>query len=1571
MLRYLTGIAGLVLLGLASVAQAQFYAQRTTDIRAAIVIIDSAQNINSQPLNFTPFVWYNLDSNQSVRPADWNLYNPSATTQATQAVVNRWTALGGPVPALNSSLSKSTAAYWEIRLSQVSDQQLSNYDVLLLSAYGYTNLNTVERDKLRKFVDQGGTLWVDIDTTPNSGGVQVNTFPLPVQSSILGNVPLSNSDSFSPLTSNPYVLTLANLDQMRVDRSSFASPLTVSAPMTWDIESWLSTDFLMHFDSVASSGNGPTVLLGRLGDGFIVVSSSQYAMALNQVATSPSVYSPNNQFFALPPTFDRVSQLAAKFAVNVLSLSSRYSQPGAGARHPNSILNDLRAPLLKVSGVPDPAILPGQSPVLYKGLLVVASGNRLKVYNAKPGTDLDGDLIPDDGLPDFSLGLDYDELWESGPMGNQISAPTCAEIPGSAHKDQIFVVDDKGNLYAYDAFHLVGGTIQGAVGVAPIYGPIGPPAGISNPQFDTSKLGPGPYAPTFHDGLLYVPAVQSSPQLTGAVYVVDPISQAPVMTSGTNPWFVGANGSATLPEPSGSPTIGYIPVQDNSGGYDRVMYLPGRPSGVSGPIGTASITSLWLGVRGESPPPNSVTMAALTLTVTTRAARQGLKIYTEAGLSLNALANRALGIKLTMLHPNGDPFTNAEMQTYFDGTVVEGGGVLNFNLKTALPTDANGNLIDNVRLDYSIDWGTNSGSATTNIIRGQLNLPDDFQDYSSGSEPRRILGNIAMSPRGTIYCVTSTGSSDPLPPAVNVKDCGSFYAIREDIGRGGFRLLTRYQLYPRHNIPLNQAGSASDEPKEVNYEQTLEDSDGLLSLPSPGIAYLQGKDFAHLTFVGTPSVRGGVVYATVLGRKANGGFSAFIPFSILMAFKAEPEPPEIKVGNVLDGFSLRQYDIDRSSIHGNPTATDDMSQSQFSYDRSEGVIRFDNLMTTNRGVMLNAFSTSLPVILRRPNMPDQFIEPDVNSNKWSPLLWYAVMHGVQPTGGAFTSGGSVFIPGASVLPNLAQLALGKVVVSGMLEAVNANPAPNDPFLQPYWDGSRPWMHQLWQIGPYITPPPNSQAVGPSGANPDFLWPQIAGVQSFEDYLVRVRQTKLGVLSTTAYGVLGGEGSLAAWGDGGVYTFSKADFLVADEGRLIRLDASGNPLWSSSTSSSTGTVDAGVVGALKPLVRPVRAYPVSTGDIVVVDPGANRIARLDLSGRELRSITGFHVDPANVPDGFKANEPMTLNGPRDVTFFITYGGGQLWHHYLIADTGNKRIVEVVDKYSIDANNQITGTLDVGVLNWHSPSNYSGKTFDYVSLTRVYDPNSGRYFYAAGIGGALPSRVDTGLDTPVGGSAQARESAAGNGGIVVFDPLNPAGNAIINQILVPDVPANAFWNFQTGSFNSPFRGAHYKTLTNVNSVTAKTVVDNFNMTRVALMIADGTGVYEVWLQDPKNDPTTDWIVRWMLPNEAYRGIRQILPNPPSGQNAMDLRANYARRLDDGDIIVVNGYYGNTRGGAGFLGEVIQINGDFDPILGNEGFDFNKPNLGFDLGMIVFQLPPIQGARGLVIPVFADRR
>lgn len=1605
-----TATLALAILAGASAFGQQTYAQRTQDVRCGVLTLDGTRfaNLGTNPsANDTPFVFLNVDNNARVKPAGWRFYNPNAPGVATPDIVARWGALsalvGGTGPNVGDTVNKKHAAYWEVRLSQASDDTLSQYDVLMFSGYRNVSLNPAEREKLRKFVDAGGVLWLDLyqDATTQTSIDPINNFPIPFRQVIGGSQPLSYADIFSPLLSTPNTLSLANLEAMATDgdRVNLGAVLFNTPGLSGlDRLNMNVPEDGQRLQPVAGSAQGPVVSVGRIGDGFVVVTSRGYAYALNRVRLNTNTFDTNNRYRAVVGTSDRVQDNICKLVVNMVTLASSYAQSQQGSRKANSSPVGIGAPLLKRFDTPSLKQFRNQAAV-FKGLLVVTTNEQVIVYDANPNSDLDGDGNPDDGLQDSSLGTGYDEIWESQAYPGPISPPMCFEVSNGngVPQDCIGIVDANGVLSVFNAFPSnAQGRLVGATNLtAPSYGGYE----LKAPDPKPTISGP-PVAPTFQEGVITVfDTIQVVPGVSsGRVWLVD-ARDGVRLDSGGSDFTLG---SGVLPEFTGSPLMAYIPIADNSGGVDRVIYGAGK-AGNNGAYQTATVVSMWLGARGETPPPTGVTVAPTTLTVQTRAYRQGLAIFLP-NTSNNATipGGSGLGVKLTVIAANGDPWDGATMAAYFQNTVVQGQpGELIFSLNTPLPTNPDGTLAVGLRLDYTLDWGSVSPALATQLIRGTLSFPDDFT--RSLSNRRQILGNLAISPKGTLYAVVSTGNMTFSSSASD--SGGSFYAIREE-GRGAFRMLTRYDLYPPHTMALQGTSSMS-------VPATVDDNDDLTNIPGPS-AFLNGQ-FRQITFTGGPAVRNGVVYVTAQGRKN----FAFIPYGIVMAFRGEPDSPTIRVGDFPGGSTIIQPDIVQSA-GGQKTAPNRYSVlqgGQYTYSDATGTLTINNLANVSRGQVQSALSQSQPIIVRSPNgAPDRAFWPDAVASNWSPLLWYVVDHGTAISSSPYVAGDNVYYAGTSALPFfLTQGFIIPPLTNGVGAAVAADIAPNDPFIKP--NTGRSWISQIMRLKVL------SAGSNPDiKANPDLRWPQFAGIDTFDSFVQRLLQTVIGRTPSSpasdGIGVVGGDRALVLIGAGPLGTvysgFSRSDIVVADQGRVTRFDPSGNPIWSSDTSDSSGETDSGPAANVKGLLRPTRAYLFGDSDVLAVDPGTNRIVRFDRTGRETRSIKSFLVDPNYTPEGYRSNETRNLTGPTDVLTYGTYVPSpdtpvnpysnpqplEYWYHYVVADTANKRIVDMVDRYAVDPTTRrildpvqdANGQRQLGVLWWHSPSQYSGKQFDYSSLARVVaNPASATptYYLAAAIGAVTPTRVDTGLDQP--GGVKPREASDGNGGIVLFQPSNPSATVVINEVIVPAIPANAFYDDVSASWLSSARPQSVKKLGGLTSVTARTVNGNV----VAIMFTDSTGVYEIV------PAGSAWAVRWMLPNESYRVMRGVynlyntsraapfnVPGNPSSRNSAELRAMYARRLDSGEVLVVNGYTGSTRGfrqpngqfldRVSFGGEVLQIDGTIDPgpvAPGNPnalpGFNVNKTNLGFGYLSIKFELPPVTGTRSLLQPIFADRR
>lgn len=1516
----------------AAVASPLNYAYRATPIRSAVVLIASQQR-NGQFDNPAPFVFYNLDANKNIKPGGWSFYNPTAPTRVTSEIKSRWDALSGGSMTVGDPITKKTAAYWELDLASAGEAQMANYDMLMVSCTGTISLNASEREKLRRFMERGGVLWVDISQTSLIAGFDyLNGFPLPFNISNAATGAASSYNAQHPLFSRPYAITGQDVFTMASENLLGLRDIDLTALGHGDlVRQQSSTEFdSRQFNPVAEDSQGTKVAVAQVGEGYMVVTSRNVSATLNRVY-DPLTGSPINNPgpYGRQPMFSRSADAAAKLAINIVHLTSSYAQIGKGSRKTNSSILDLGAPMLKRWNA-DVALTPGSfnfiPPAIFKGRLFVLDDNRLYCFDAKPSTDLDNDSDTDDGIRDYSIGSNVDLVWVSQVIPGPTSPPTCAEVPGAATADQVALIDGQGRLLVFNAD-------TGAL-AATISAP-------SNPEIEPALPGRGPYAPTYHDGL-YVVADQVTNGLNsvGRVWIAD--ATALTALTSTGPFQCGGVSSPIMTRPSASPTVGHIPISDGTGGLDRVIYVPTRPGVGGGPNAAAAVHSLWLGAKGEKPFSWAVSNGYLY--VVTQAGLKGLLTYIPPGPS-------PAGVKLTVIDDNGNPLDANAMDALFTNFVDNQPGLLRFGMETGQTIPSNYSL----RIDYTVDWGNNTPGLGAQILRGQLYLPDGT------NKRRRILGSVALAPDGYIHLV----HSDPdISVGINNNAGGCYYAFQET-RPGEFRMASRFELFREHTFTLNQAGTTT-------YRETLIDQDPITSL----IPFLGGR-LLGTRFIGPPTVHNGIVYVPAAGQKG------FIPMTMLMAFRATPPVPEIAVGDIGGGFTVVQPDLARSDNKAQPTIQSVFTNNNFVYERetgaSTGTIRFENLMNIPRGFIGNSINLSQPIILRRNGQPDQLIEPNKTGDRWNPLLWYTVLHGWDSddgTGPVLVTGNTLFLAGKSALPYFVTV-VGMPTLppptNGVLMAMNAEIAPNDPFLAS--DTLRPWQKQLNTL----------QTVPTFKGNPNFRWPQVEGLTNFNDWKIRLLQTVLGP-STTSFGVVGGEDVLASWSERGVWAFTKSDYIICDEGRLARFDASGNPIWTADAAiKSSQEANAGSSAETKPLVRPTKAYVLNSREMAVVDTGANRIVRLDVSGRESRSIDRLNLDPSYRPDGWSEGDNVRLNNPRDVLVFTTFEAnpGQLnnprpreyWVHYLIADTGNRRIVELVDRYEMDNNNRVLGivrhtdgTPASAILWWQTPSALSGKSFDYNSLSRVYiedtaNPANSRYVYSAGIGSTMPSRVDFGLDQPT--TTTPREAQSGNGGIVVFD-----GNStqVVNEVTVPAIGPNAFYDFGTGSFNSVGTNVRIKRLGNVNSVTMRNIIDPTLGNRVAIMFTDSEGVWEI-VQNVANGP---WIVRWCMPTSVYKVMRRV-GTFISPSNARGFYPTYARRLDSGEVLITTAYSGRRLDGSEFNGEVVTVDGDTDPSNNNAipGFSFLKNNLGFSSESVRAELPPTQGARGIMIPVFADRR
>ncbi len=1677
----------LALLALAAVA-AQSPAQtsrafRSQPIRAGVLTLRNPSGGYELP-SAAPFAFYNLENALSVKPAEWTFVNPNNEGTLSQATASRWATFDPAAVArvpVGGRVQKRYAPYWEVSLASASDADLAGYDVLLLAPVGNVQLNPLERERLQRFVDGGGVLWLDVDPSLTTFDA-ANGFPLPffVVAGSGGN----GTDFFSPLLSSPLPLSVNDVARLS-DGGATSGPTMVPVPTGSGVDPLLSSVVGLRsfgrLSAVTTRGGAPTIATGRIGDGYMVTTTTRTAQKLNRTRTDAG-YQANIQFLASDPKLTQEGVSAAKFATNLVSLVSSANQFGGAGRHQFSSGIDIGAPLLGRfrATYPDaytaaPANL--RPPVVYKGLIFVAEDDRVLCYDADPNRDADGDGDPDDGLRDLAGGAARDLVFRTVAIPGGISSVTATEVsdpaPGGP-RDMLLVTGGDGTVHLFEVYGpVVSGRRQwptAAGAQLPQLYQIAPPSAANG------SVGNGTvFPPTVHDGIAFVVDTVAGGGVgggnVGRLRAIDLRTGTALTTpAGATP-FVAGGTAAPIPEPTGPATVGQIPILDNSGGSDIVAYVPVKGQSGGGNQTGPGIVSYWFGVKGEKP--FEIQASGSVLTLTTRAATQGgLPIYLTSGG-----ASSPLGLKVTVLKKDGTPYTQAEMANVFTGTVNETQGQLQIGLKAGVswpPTDVDPE--NPIRVDYTIDWAKAGPGAIASIERGRIL----FNDPTNGG--RRILGGVALGPQGTIF---ANVSSQDLP-GPGARYGGTVYALKEE-GRGSFRMAWRWDLYPRHTLSY-EGGSTT-------YESVLPDNDPVQNLKFGGfsLATVLGGRFTNASLQGPPVVRGDKVFVSVSGAKVAGSSA-----SAILCFAAEPPAPEFRTDLDLSGgggFAVVQPDFARSSDPTNPrvfsvltSAAGGNGQDGVSFQKSAtgvgGTVRFASLASARNGQVVDSISLSQPILLRRPGQSDLLLEPSTQG-RWSPLQWYTILHGTTLYGPTFASGNTLYASGMSVLPSfLAGTFPPTPKQEGFLTALrtdvditNAEPTTQAFTTNPngfspksvVLDAGRPWLRQLNSLD---YPRANLSYTSEQAANdriystPYFVIPQNPrnaeerGRTSFDDYKVRLLQAVLpnsvqpfGTTTPSSYGVVGGDRTLVAWNAQGIYGFTRSDFWVADEGRIARIDPSGNVLFDSRASFRLGDSGGSAAGTVVPLVRPTRVVTVQgDDDLLVVDSGANKILRTDPSGVVSREISGISIDPNFAPNGYRNNEPLTFKNPRDVATFVTRVAAadnpfstpaaiEEWTHYLVADEGNARLVELVDRVEIDANGNRVGYVGgedkLGTLLWHSPAGVSGKGFDYNSVTRVAldgkDANGNaikRYAFVAGIGSVAPGRQDAGEVPPsdaaggaAAGPADGRD-AGGGGGVVVFDPTLPAGLEVYNSVETPPIPGTvrplfggdrgvdptAFaigqGAFRTAADDVPagtVAGGNAHRFAGVSSVTASTVTDASGNAQIAVMVTDRTGVYEAVpvaapvaasAGVPEDKYRKVLRTRWMLTDEAFRAMRRTQTGGAasgtfvvSSDAPSALRATYARRLDDENVILVNGYLGTTFGrydaGVGavvgrdrFDGEVLQIDGRLDPAvqprgtIGN-GYNVQNDNLGFELRSIRVRFGTTEGARGILQPVFADRR
>ncbi len=1602
---------------------AQSYGQKLVQIKSGVLIVPG-QDGNLVARNEAPFVFYNLNRDRLVRPGSWQFVNPRSGGAVTAEMYQRWTSLGDTPPTEGTRITQSHAGYWEVPLSSVGSQVLADYDLLLMPVYGNLSLNSPEREKLRRFVDKGGTLWIDLvdRSTSNPQHDVYNPAVLPFTiGATAGSLSVATDH---PLLNEPNAITYDELSFIFGGSNRTINAAPILNP--FDSQAWIYSDSLKLSDVVSVNITDKVLAVSQIGEGYVVVTSRGLSTILNRGIDSAGQILANTRFQAIKPLRDTLFYSSAKLAYNIASLGSSFGATGRGSRKTSGSAVNITAPMLRSFVTENLKPMDGTTAVVYGGRAVMVTQAGVVCYDTDPSRDLDEDGNDDDGLID-PPGSTVDLLWVAQRGSSRVS-PVILPAQRVGVDDLVLVTQSDGSIRSYV---LAPNVSQALLNDLPTFKVVpAPQGGASNP-----------FPPTVHSGIALMVAEDPTQSGSGKSWAFDPTTLD--LITFDRPYMLERPSQFAAPR-SGA-TIGLIPIYDSSNGMDLVAYVPTKKGQAPRNL-PAGMSSLWLGARGESPQNVFQPANSGDVTLTTRAASLSIPLVdTKANSS-------SLGVKLSFFDSaTGRPLSpSAVLAENINVNWAGQNGVIFFRVLPNIrftPTQTEpANTA--VRVDYFVNWGApSSGVGAANadqFVRTFVTFPDAI------TPKRDVIGQVALAPSGTVFVVTSPDGSNPDDYG------GSVMAFREE-GRGVLKMLFRWELFNDVEYRLNGTNI-------IKYGPSIIDQDGLLdvqfqpnSTQTIGDLFLdRPMDFSR--FVSGPVVRGNTVF--VMARASKPIFGADDVrkqprnqfFSILLAFDSDPKPAELFLNNIPPNFQISQPDMARRD--GTTVPTSFLQSNNYTYEippgsiTNSGRLRIDSMSSTTRGQISQSIAVNQPIVVRSPGQSEIIIEPEMSSDpnnkyvpgnasgRWSPLRWYSVFNGtgIGPIGNVtegdasfnpmIAAGDTLYFGGRSMLPGLLNKGFAGIMEppQALLYAVDVNIAASDllsPTRVRRWMTktgvhARPWQKCL-----------SSLTYSPSPINPvipstNIRWPQFFGVRNFDDLKIRINQAAM--REENLRGMVAGDGALQVWGDGtttsGAFNsltgYRRADFLVVDEGRISRIDGSGNPIWSTeSTQQNGGEVANSLTALTTELQTPWRVYPVGNGGYMIVDPGSDRIIRVDNSGNEIRSLKTIQIDPRFVPDGMSDNAPLSLRMPRDVvtrTSIVAAANNpfsnpqpyEYWRHYLIADTGNKRVIEVVDRYVYNNVNKRIGDIvsfkspegsttfvrALGVVLWHIKAEFAGKQYSYNSIGRATIISNGntKPIYAFGFGNVEPGRSSTGLDSALITSGDLSDTASGGGGIILFDPVRGTYQ-VINSFEVGASPAGVFFDKTTRKFDANAqtnlaRAVRKQRIRGLTSVTLS--VDPSGAP--VLMLTDNTGVYE--LENPGTS-SDGWRVRWMLPTEAYVVMRRsaVDQNSIASENPQGFKPSYARRLDANEVVVCNAYAGQTIGDPfalpqpilprPFTGEVLLVDGSLDTIGSNDllaetpGFRWNKINLGFNVKSIRFTLPPLLGMRGLSVPVFADRR
>lgn len=1274
------------------------YSEQAKDIKVGILL---TAGLNADP-NYrpNPYTFFVMDRREDLKPAGWNLYNPQASSHVTPDIVARW----GTIYNVGDPVDKGMGCYWEVNIGDTSPDELAQYDVLLLTGYadatGAPNIsfNSREREKLRKFVDNGGVLWVEYRHTVIAGShwrtrmdpadpSNPSNFFIPSVTFSSGGVGMS-FPALAPPQSRAHSLLNRPFLLLPTDMYGLGGYDDPTLQGTEYISAAAGTEAAKTFLPIVMRGSNTTVAAVQYGSGHVVICADGVGQAISEPVglgkDSSGIYNGRcGQLFMAAHPED------LKFAYNIVSLGSEHTTFHKNARRSGYSFAEIGAPLVPLwtfglsgaTGIVNdaaPAIL--DDVVFSVGLgkvetnlgtgsyQIMNDGNYyLRALDISPTRDRDMDGDPDDGLRDNSLGAPFDVLWQY-QLDGIASPPTAAYAPigGGSIVPAVFVVTKSGRVLGFDS-STTNYDLTGKIGNPEEYfpDPTKKPTAFTNPINANGNIP----APTYAGGALYAAGGD------GAIHVHNLFD-----SSGGSDWKHPT--TAMNFGPPSAPIVGYF-FDPTSGATEQIIYIAtfGNPGSNTGSVRSYPLRSF-----------NEV------LTPVTPGKKDG-RYRSRSSNTFIAAGAWALYYRTDVNAPpilidGSKAQISTTMPIYFEITDVPTRDLIFDNGYTVLA-------------DYSLDFWTNPTATPFRQIA--IDHPSSVTDYAG------ITGSPAVGKNDTLYFGTENGL---------------FYAVRES-GRGS-------------NIFV---------PQVVKWRWYIGD---------PPAQQMLGLTLANVRsevqIVGSPVVVGDMVYFAVNHVPTKQGY--------ILAFKADPvftvqllQPP-IKVGTPL---SVQQFNILRDPSASAPVSFQGASAGDaeraspgtpFLIDYDSGKLTFINFRTRGQQELSASADFQVVYTWNDPNNPNPPAITETHSiinptapDKWNNLAWFIKLLSPNPAVGPLMISSSPTVMGDVLYVGCE---------NGFLCSMDLDAANQSSSMS----GNR-WEKE-WK--------PNS----------NFIWAD-----------------KIGGADAVTAAVAGSHGMLAVTTAAGLKVLYNPVSLVADANRLVEVDASGNLLWTcdatigfAGTWAQTSAGGSGAVYASEnvPFNRPSVVRRGAAGGLVVADTGNNRVVHVDKGGQILFQVTDFEeMDPNNplLPPG----SPLEISRPTDVSTWVSMEPED-WtnpsstlrpaYHYLIADSGNYRVVEVVYRYdaSVGRYRRVLGKVSQNLVEGKKYRFLTARITAYVQ----YGPNQS----GPGLVVCAVSNQDTGQEgvDPTGGSLIKLDWAGSTGvpgtviGTVGGLPVDAPANRLVN-------------------------------------------------------------------------------------------------------------------------------------------------------------------------------------------------